>query len=174
MSTALQLVHSEAPALNRPIRMLPVPWGDPQTVSPPEQKQYIQFLETRCQENPASADLKTCLGMAYAMNFDAYKSMDVLEAAVAVEPDHFFAQLKLSELHYRLRSLECAEEETIKALNLAGNGWELAMARKQLQDIRQKREAGTRRPAFDKPLRRPVFAFSALFVVISLAKVFFQ
>ena len=50
--------------------------------------------------------------MAYAMNYEVYKSMDALEHAVAAEPDHFWAQMKLAELHYRLRALECAEEET--------------------------------------------------------------
>ena len=54
--------------------------------------------------NPRIADLRTCLGMAYAMNFEAYKSMDALEEAVAAEPQHFFAQMKLAELQYRLRA----------------------------------------------------------------------
>ena len=47
--------------------------------------------------------------MAYAMNYEVYKSMDALEAAVALEPDHFFAQLKYAELYYRLRALIRAE-----------------------------------------------------------------
>ena len=85
MSTALQVTRiPEAAALDRPIRRLPVPWRDPHTVSPADLAQYIAFLEKSCQENPASADLKTCLGMAYAMNYDDYKSMDVFEAAIAV------------------------------------------------------------------------------------------
>ena len=32
-----------------------------------------------CLDNPQSADLRTCLGMAYAVNYDVYKSMDALE-----------------------------------------------------------------------------------------------
>ena len=70
--------------------------------------------------------------MAHAMNYDVYKSMDALEAAVQLEPDNFFAQLKYAELHYRLRALIRAEEETLKASELAGNAWELSLARKQL------------------------------------------
>ena len=58
-----------------------VPWRDPHTVSPEELAQTIRILEAQCLENPQSADLQTCLGMAYAMNFDAYKSMDALEEA---------------------------------------------------------------------------------------------
>ena len=46
------------------------------------------------------------------MNFEVYKSMDALEAASQLEPDHFFAQMKYAELHYRLRALIKAEQET--------------------------------------------------------------
>ena len=48
--------------------------------------------------------------MAYAMNFEVYKSMDALETAVGLDDTHFFAQMKYSELLYRLRALERAEE----------------------------------------------------------------
>ena len=155
------------PALDRPSRILPMPWRDPHTVSPEQLKEYIDFLERACVEHPASADLRTCLGMAYAMNYDAYKSMDALEAAVALDDTHFFAQLKYSELLFRLRALERAEAETIKAVNLAGNPWELSIARKQLQDIRQKRLEGTQRPEFTKSLKAPAFSLVALFVVLT-------
>src|SRR5882757_4038157 len=88
-----------------PLRMLPVPWRDPHTVSPEKLAEYIQSLEKACEQNPRSADWRTCLGMAYAMNFDVYKSMDALELATKLEPDHFFGRFKLAELHYRLRAL---------------------------------------------------------------------
>src|SRR6266568_6919748 len=98
MSTALATTATQG-------QLLPmVPWRDPQTVSPVELKGYIQKLEAACLENPRSADLRTCLGMAYAVDYDVYKSMDALEAAVAVDPTHFWAQLKCAELHFRLRA----------------------------------------------------------------------
>ena len=50
--------------------------------------------------------------MAHAVNYDVYKSMDALEDARAVDPENFWAQLKYAELHYRLRALNRAEEET--------------------------------------------------------------
>jgi hypothetical protein len=163
MATALQLLQpGQAPVLNRPIRTLPIPWRDPHSVSPGELKEYIAFLEKSCEEHPRSADIRTCLGMAYAMNYDVYKSMDALEAATALDEAHFFAQMKYAELFFRLRALERAEEETVKALNLAGNGWELSMARKQLQEIRQKRRDGTQKPTWNKPLRTPALAFLGL------------
>jgi cytochrome c-type biogenesis protein CcmH/NrfG len=95
------------------------------TVSRAELKQYISALERACQEKPQSADLRTCLGMAYAMNYEVYKSMDALELATQLEPEHFFGQLKYAELHYRLRALVRAEQESLKAIELAANRWEL-------------------------------------------------
>ena len=96
------------------------------------------MLEKACAENPASPELRTCLGMAHAMNYDVHKSMDALEAAVALDPEHFWAQLKYAELHYRIRALPRAEKEYLKALELARNGGELALARYQLQDVRRR------------------------------------
>jgi len=182
MATALQLIAPQpvalqtgdpvhTPGLDRPIHILPVPWRDPHAVSPAELKEYIAFLEKACKEHPQSADLRTCLGMAHAMSYDVYKSMDTLEAAVRLDQTHFFAQLKYSELLYRLRALERAETETQKAVQLAGNGWELSLARKQLQDIREKRREGTQKPEWNKPLRFPVFGVLALFAILSLVMV---
>jgi len=138
-----------------PLRVLPIPWRDPHTVEPEELQQYISMLERACLEQPENADVRTCLGMAHAMNYDVYKSMDALEEARRIEPENFFAQLKYSELYYRLRALDKAEEETRKAVDLAGNAWELSLARKQLAEIRRLKREGTQKPAWTKPLTAP-------------------
>lgn len=164
--TALTLTPSGVP-----VKVLRVPWRDPHTVSKEELAIHISSLEQACELNPRSADLRTCLGMAYAMNFEAYKSMDALEAAVKLDESHFFAQLKLSELYYRLRALPKAEEETIKAVNLAGNAWELSMARKQLQEIRRLIREGTQKPAWTKPLAKPTILFAAMTIAICVIEV---
>src|SRR5690348_7045737 len=111
------------------------PWRDPHTVPARDLAQYIRQLEAACLAEPRSADLHTCLGMAYAMNYDVDKSMDALEAAVTLDARSFWARLKYAELHYRIRALNKAEQETIAALALAGDRWQLSIARKQLQDI---------------------------------------
>jgi hypothetical protein len=124
-------------ALTRSDASVPaVPWRDPQTVSAHDLAAYIDSLEQRCLENPKSPELWTCLGMAHAVNYDVVKSMDALETATAVEPLHFWARLKYAELHYRLRALDKAEKETLTAAELAENPFQLAMARKQLREIR--------------------------------------
>jgi hypothetical protein len=164
--TALELQQGAAP-----VRILPIPWRDPQSVSKEDLAVHIRSLEHACQENPRSADLRTCLGMAYAMNYDVYKSMDTLEMAVDLDETHFFAQLKLSELYYRLRALPRAEEESLKAVNLAQNGWELSLARKQLQEIRRLIREGTQKPAWVKSLKMPALALVAVAAVFSLIMV---
>jgi len=100
------------------------------------------------------------------MNYEAYKSMDTLEAAVGLDETHFFAQLKYAELWYRLRGLQRAEQETLKAVDLAGNGWELSLARKQLQEIRRLMRKGTQKPEWNKALKTPSLALLALTVVL--------
>lgn len=164
MTAELTVTQAQAPALRLP----PVPWRDPHTVSPTQLAEYIGELERACDADPQSADLRTCLGMAYAMNYDVYKSMDALEYAVACEPDHFFAQLKLAELNYRLRALIKAERETLKALDLATNGWEMSLARKQLQEIRRLMRDGTQKPEWTKSLKTPAVFLMLMAVVLCL------
>lgn len=172
MTAALALQNAPVPALpDRGTPNLPIPWRDPSTVSPAELADYIRTLENASALNPSSPDLRTCLGMAYAMNFEVYKSMDALNAAREIDATHFFAQFKFAELMYRLRALPVAEEETAKALNLAGNGWELALARKQLQEIRMRIREGTQKPEWSKPLLTPTLVLAGLFLVLSLLTV---
>ena len=176
-TTAIQVLDQSAirPFGNETqVRILPIPWRDPHTVSKADLALHIGSLEKACEENPHSADLRTCLGMAYAMDFSVYKSMDALEAAVQLDQTHFFAQFKYAELLYRLRALPRAEEETVKALDLAGNGWEFAMARKQLQEIRALWRNGTQKPAWTKSLRVPVAVLLGLAAVASVATVVYK
>ena len=173
MSThAIQPFQSTAitPGGNR----LPVSWRDPHSVPPAELKKVIASLEQACAENPANADLRTCLGMAHAMNYDPYRSMDVLEEARALEPSNFLAQFKFAELHYRLRALDVAEPETRRALDLAGSQWEMAVARHQLSEIRRLRREGTQKPTWTKSLTIPVVTLVTMMALICYALTVFK
>jgi len=139
-----------------------LPWRDPHNVPALELQAHIMRLEQACLEHPQSADLRTCLGMAYAMNYDVYKSMGALEDATAINPTHFWAQLKYGELHYRLRALPKAEAQTVKALELAENSFQFSVARRQLQEIRKLSHDGARNVSWDKPLTKPALALSAM------------
>src|SRR3954466_4817810 len=122
-AVAIATVPAEVPAIRR---LPPVPWRDPHTVSPEALSEYIAKIERACELEPYSADLRTCLGMAHAMNHDVYKSMDALTLAVELGPDNFWAQVKFAELYYRLRALDRAERETSRAVDLAANAFELS------------------------------------------------
>ena len=144
----------------------PVPWRDLQNVPPQELQAYIQTLEVACLAEPRSADLRTCLGMAYAVNLDVYKSMDSLEAALGLDPNHFWAQLKYAELQYRLRALPLAENEAKKAVDLAQNHWHLSLARRQLQEIRTLNRGSTRNVTWNKPLTTPALMLVAMIALL--------
>src|SRR5262245_3332470 len=137
-TTSRALVTTRTAMLPAPQSSLPpVPWRDPHTIPPTELAAYIHRLEQACLAHPDCANLRTCLGMAYAMNYDVYKSLDALEEARTIEVKNFWAQMKYAELHYRLRTLVRAEEETLKAIELAEDPWQLGIARRQLQEIRR-------------------------------------
>jgi hypothetical protein len=171
MHNDLAIAVAAVPPVKAPVprRLPPVPWRDPHTVSPAKLAEYITALEKMCEENPHSADLRTCLGMAHAMNYDVYKSMDALDCAVSLEPGNFWAQVKHAELYYRLRALARAEEETLRALDLAGNTFELGVARRQLQTIRELKRAGTQKPEWRRSLKAPAWMFAAMFVILCAA-----
>ena len=161
MSDALVTITAAVERSPQP-SLPPVPWRDPHSVPPEELSAYIQRLEQACLDHPRSADLRTCLGMAHAMNYDVYKSMDALEAARALDATNFWAQMKYAELHYRLRALMRAETETLKAMELADNPWQLGIARRQLQEIRRLSRESVRNVSWTKPLAAPTLALCAM------------
>ena len=170
ISHALATTTAAVPVVAPQPSLPPVPWRDPHSVAPAELLAYIQRLEQACLNHPQSANLRTCLGMAYAMNYDVYKSMDALEEARSIDTTSFWAQMKYAELHYRLRTLIRAEEETLRAVALAENHWQLGIARRQLQEIRRLTREGARHVNWTKPLGPPAIALSlmviAMFVVM--------
>ena len=167
MTTAIQIKPGALAPSSRPSRLPALPWRDPHSVPPEKLAEFIVSLREACVQNPDNADMRTCLGMAYAMNYDVYHSMDALEEARRIEPENFFAQLKYSELLYRLRIVDRADEETLRALDLAGSGWELSLARRQLSEIRQLRRKGLTRPRWTKSLKAPAIAFLLLLLGLS-------
>src|SRR5439155_8535874 len=169
MSMELEVRTASVERALEPGRLPPVPWRDPHTVSPTALADYIHTLEKLCAENPQSVDLRTCLGMAHAVNYDVYKSMDALEAAVRLNDRHFFAQFKYAELHYRLRALHKAEVETIKAMDLAETAWEQSLAHKQLLEIRRLMRDGTQKPEWTKSLKTPAITLMLMTVILSMA-----
>ena len=168
MHTSVQAI-GRAPLAPAPLpTLLPALWRDPHTVPASELKEIIARIEQACLHHPDSADLYTCLGMARAVNHEAYLSLDALEHARSLDPANFWAQYKYAEVLYRLRALPRAEKETLEALELAGDAAQAAMARKQLQEIRGLNRQGTQKPEWTKPLAPAAAWFLLLVVAVSL------
>ena len=164
MSNALVLTNTSV--IGADTALPPVPWRDPHGVSPKELAAYIQQLEQACLANPRSADLRTYLGMAHAVNYDVDKSMDALEEARRVDPQNFWAQVKYAELLYRLRVLTRAEEETRRAADLAASPFQLAIARQQMKEIRTLQHTRVRNVEWTKPLTAPVAVLAVMLLLI--------
>jgi len=140
--------------------------------SPSELAHTVASLEQACLEQPDSASLWTCLGIAYAVGYDVHKAIDALEKATEVEPDHFWAQLKHGELQYRLRVVVGAEAATLKAETLATDARQLMLARRQLKEIRKLTGGKSLQPGVNPPKRLiPTLLFSAMVLVVGLAAI---
>jgi tetratricopeptide (TPR) repeat protein len=166
-NTAIQVRPGTLAPPLRPSRLPALPWRDPHSVLPEKLAEFIASLTEACALNPENADMRTCLGIAHAMNYDVFQSMDALEEARRIQPDNFFAQLKYAELLFRLRVIDRAEEETSAALALAGNNWEISLARGQLSEIRQAKRKGLARPCLTKSLRAHALALLLLLLGVS-------
>jgi tetratricopeptide (TPR) repeat protein len=171
-TVSVALSTTNAPLITTGAAPPPALWRDPHTVPPEDLAASIQRLERACLAEPQSVALRTCLGMAYAMNYQVDESMDALELAVSIDPDNFWAQLKYAELHYRLRVLNRAEDETVKALNLATDPWQLSLARKQLQEVRTLKHSCVRNVEWTKPLTGPLLVLSAMFLEMIVVMTF--
>ena len=130
------------------------PWKDPFSVPPEKLHEIILSLKNACAKNPRNAALHTFLGIAHAMNYSVYESMDALETACKMAPQDFFVQFKYSELFFRLRLMDRAEEETSRAMALANTASEISLVGKQLSEIRRLRRNGVARPAWTKSMPR--------------------
>ena len=75
-------------------RLPAIPWRDPHSVPPEQLAAVIASLKEACALNPTNVDVRVCLGIAYAMNYNAYESMDILEEARTLGPTNFMAQFK--------------------------------------------------------------------------------
>ncbi len=141
-------------------RLPPVLRTEQEGASATKLKEYICTMERACEEDPESADLRTCLGLAHALNQDVSKSIATLEQAIALDQNHFFARMKYAEMLFNLRALQRAEAETRKALQLAHNGWEFSMARRLFERIR------AHMPDRKTPVRRGLAAVSVMILLL--------
>ena len=129
----------------------PVSWWDAQSVPPEGIREYIQTLEAACLEDSRSMDLRPRPGMVYTVDDDVCKAMDAPDVAVSSP-----------ERQCRRRALVVAEEETLNAVELAQNIWQLSLAQRQLQAIWNLARDSTRSVSWERPLAIPVLVLPAL------------
>ena len=68
------------------------------------------------------------------MNFDAVRSIESLEAALAADPNHFEARLQYAGMQARLGHPDRAADEASCALELATAAEEVAAARRLVEE----------------------------------------
>src|SRR6185369_16481940 len=122
-------------ARNASIRPAQVGWRESNRISPANLAEYIKLLETACQHDPQSADLRICLGIAQDKNYQSHKSLESFQTAIELDSSHFFARLKYGEVLLRHGLLHSAEAETRIAVKLANSRSKFSMACRQLQSI---------------------------------------
>ena len=122
--------------------------------------------------NVASTAVERVIGrMDFNGNIDTTTALiDLVSAgsvrsAYSVDGTNFWAQMKYAELHYRLRAMRVAEQETLKAIELAQNHWQLGVARRQMQEIRRFTCEGARDVTSTKSLVPPTIALSLILLV---------
>ena len=99
--------------------------------------------------------------MAHAQNQDVYMAKAAFEAALRLEPEHFFAQFRYAELYCRAGAYPRAELEAERASQLARNRSEAAMVRRLFEEIRHGRRL-EQSTAGMGPLGRPLGIFMAI------------
>jgi len=117
--------------------------------------------------NPTNVDVRVCLGIAYAMNYNAYESMDILEEARTLGPSNFMAQFKFAELHYRLRALRVAQAKPSAHWSLPRRRGTDA-ARSQLNDIRRMTREGHDQAHVGQISNYPVVCFALMLWVVTI------
>jgi Flp pilus assembly protein TadD len=89
-------------------------------------------LATRCA--PHHVDGLVSLGIAHARQGKLVPAIAVLERAVSLDPDHFFAHLRLSELYRCSRRRPRSREHLRAALDVARTPEERAVVQRALAD----------------------------------------
>ncbi len=126
---------------------------DPYILEKQERTDLIQTLQRAVEESPRIAELRILLGMALCIDLQIQDAMEVLRAAVTIDPDSFLARLKLGELLMRLRVCDRAVEETRAAALLASNPIQSELARRQAAALRTMMREGIERGGYQGPLK---------------------
>ena len=121
---------------------------------------------------PDFADAHIGLGIAYAVTGKIYPALDHLEEATGLEPDNFFAHLKLGQLQFKLHVPKKGYEEMQKALDCANSVEERKLVGQLIHEQRQREHKGLARPTWDRPFSRKTLFLIGASVVVPLIYMF--
>ena len=121
---------------------------------------------------PDFADAHIGLGIAYAVTGKIYPALDHLEEAANLEPDNFFAHLKLGQLQFKLHVPKKGYEEMQKAIDCASSVAERKLVGQLIHEQRQREHKGLARPTWDRPFSRKTLFLIGASVVVPLLYMF--
>ena len=96
------------------LRLPPVPWRDPHTVSPTQLAEYIGILERACELNPQSADVQNDLADAYLANGQKDMAREHAQRVLSLLDSHAAPASSWSDTEQRRSEIRKSAEETLK------------------------------------------------------------
>lgn len=127
---------------------------DPRVLDQGDRGELVTQLRAAVEMEPSIPEIRVLLGMALCVDLKPQEAMEHLRQATQQAPDCFIARLKFGELLMRLRICRQAEEETLKAAQLATNDIQAELARKQAATIRTMLREGIERGGYRSLLVR--------------------
>lgn len=121
---------------------------DPRVLEPEERRALVAQLRGAVELEPRVPEIRVLLGMALSVDLQIQEALEQLRKSARQAPDCFIARLKFGELLMRLRICRQAEEETLKAAQLATNDLQAELARKQAAAIRTMLREGIERGGY--------------------------
>jgi hypothetical protein len=166
MSTALVTTTTTGSLESRnPSSLPPVPWRDVHDVAPENLTAYIAKLEQLC----LSIRSRPTSGRRWAWPTPSTStsiSRWTRSKSPGARARELLGAVEVRGAALRLRALNKAEVETRRAADLAQSPMQLAIARKQMTDIRTLKHTAVRNVEFTKPLTVPALVFSAGIVLM--------
>jgi tetratricopeptide (TPR) repeat protein len=130
---------------------------DPRLFEKQERGELIAQLRNAVDIAPHMPEVRVLYGMALCVDLQAQEALEQMREAVRQAPDSFIARLQFGELLMRLRICDQAAEHTQKAAELACNGVQSDLARRQAATIRTMRREGVEQGGYSWASRRGGF-----------------
>jgi tetratricopeptide (TPR) repeat protein len=137
-----------------------------------EAGEAARYFERALELAPEFADGHVALGIAYAVEARVYPALDHLELAAQLEPENFYAHLKLGQLFFKLRVPQKGYEAMRRALDCSSTMAERRLVSEMLREEKQREKGGLSRPWWYKPFSQIALLVGASVLVVLIAALF--